>query len=287
MPVTGTEIGALLRAAASRLQAAGIEAPARDARLLLGHATGLSATRLMAYPERTVEPAAAEAFARLIDRRAGREPVSRILGIREFWSLDFTVTPATLDPRPDSETIVEAALDRVPDKNSSFSLIDFGTGTGCLLLAILSERPRAFGVGVDRSEAAARVAAGNAERLSLAGRARFLVGDWAEAIAGPVDLIVANPPYIPAGEIAGLEAEVRAHDPLSALAGGADGLDPYRILAPAAARLLRPGGHAVFEVGQGQADAVAAFAAAAGLVLEEQRADLGGIARAVVLRKAA
>lgn len=285
-PATGLEIGALLRAASSRLEAAGIETPAREARLLLAHASGLSGTRIMAYPEQTIDPAAASTFDHLVARRVQREPVSRILGTREFWSLDFVVTTATLDPRPDSETIVEAALDRIPGKNAAITIIDFGTGTGCLLLALLSERPRAFGIGVDRSEAAARVAADNARRLGFADRAQFMVGDWADALAGSVDLIVSNPPYIPAGEIAGLEPEVRAHDPLTALVGGTDGLDPYRLLAPAVARLLRPGGAVVFEVGQGQADAVADLATAAGLVLQELRRDLGGIARAVVLGKA-
>lgn len=280
-------IDALIGAAAARLRAAGIEAPAREARLLLAHASGLGATRIMAYPEQLIDPAAVEKFERLVDRRVAREPVARILGSREFWSLDFTVTPETLDPRPDSETIVEAALDGISDQKSALSIIDFGTGTGCLLLALLSELPHAFGLGIDRSEAAARVAAGNAQRLGFAQRARFVVGDWADALMGSVDLIVANPPYIPAGDIAGLEPEVREHDPLTALAGGADGLDPYRLLAPETARLLRPGGHAVFEVGQGQADAVAGFGIAAGLVLREQRADLGGIVRAVVFGKPA
>lgn len=280
-------IDALIGTAAARLQAAGIERPAREARLLLGHASGLGATRIMAYPEQIIDPAAAETFERLVDRRVQREPIARILGRREFWSLDFTVTPATLDPRPDSETLVEAALDRIPDRKSLLNIIDFGTGTGCLLLALLSELPNAQGIGVDRSEAAARVAAGNARRLGFAQRARFVVGDWASALAGTVDLIVANPPYIPAGDIAGLEPEVRDHDPLTALAGGADGLDPYRLLAPETARLLRPGGHVAFEVGQGQADDVTGFGIAAGLVLLEQRADLGGIQRAVVFGKPA
>jgi len=280
-------IDALIGAAAARLRAAGIEQPAREARLLLAHASGLGAPRIMAYPEQIIDPAAAETFERLVDRRTRREPIARILGTREFWSLDFTVTPATLDPRPDSETIVEAALDWIPDRQSVLSIIDFGTGTGCLLLALLSELPNAFGIGVDRSEAAARVAVDNAQRLGFAARAAFIVGDWATALAGSVDLIVANPPYIPAGDIAGLEPEVRDHDPLTALAGGADGLDPYRVLAAEVARLLRPGGHVVFEVGQGQADDVAGLAASAGLVLIEQRADLGGFMRAVVLGKPA
>ena len=278
-------IDALIGAAAARLRAAGIEQPAREARLLLAHASGLGAPRIMAYPEQIIDPAAAETFERLVDRRTRREPIARILGTREFWSLDFTVTPATLDPRPDSETIVEAALDRIPDRKSPLTIIDFGTGTGCLLLALLSELPNALGIGIDRSEAAARVAAGNAWRLGFAARARFIVGDWANALAGSVDLIVANPPYIPASDIAGLEPEVREHDPLAALAGGADGLDPYRLLAPETARLLRPGSHVVFEVGQGQADDVTGFGIAAGLVLLEQRADLGGIQRALVFGK--
>jgi release factor glutamine methyltransferase len=286
MPAAAPAIGELLQTATARLKAAGIEAPSREARLLLGHASGLSTGQIVAYPERFIEPAAATVFEHMVDRRVLREPVSRILGTREFWSLPFIVTPATLDPRPDSETIVEAALDRITDRNAALSIIDFGTGTGCLLLALLSELPHGFGIGIDRSEAAARVAARNAAALGLAGRAGFLVGDWAAALGGPVDLIVANPPYIPAGEIAGLEPEVRAHDPLTALVGGEDGLDPYRILAPAAARLLKPGGHVVFEVGRHQADDVAGLATGAGLVLREQRRDLGGIARAVVLGKA-
>ncbi len=280
-------IDALIGRATARLRAAGIEAPAREARLLLGHASGLGAARIMAYPEQIIDPAATVQFDRLVDRRAAREPVARILGTREFWSLDFTVTPATLDPRPDSETLVEAALDCIPDRKSKLDIIDFGTGTGCLLLALLSELPNASGIGVDRSEAAARVALGNAQRLGLAQRARFIVGDWAGPLAGAVDLIVANPPYIPAGDIAGLAPEVREHDPLSALAGGPDGLDPYRLLVPETARLLRPDGHAVFEVGQGQADAVAAFGIAAELVLLQRRTDLGGIQRAIVFGKPA
>jgi release factor glutamine methyltransferase len=278
-------IGELLQAATQRLQAAGIEAPGREARLLLGHASGLSTTRIMAYPERAIAAEPMQAFDRLVERRVAREPMSRILGSREFWSMNFRVTPATLDPRPDSETIVEAALDCLPDRNAAAPIIDFGTGTGCLLLAILSERPNAWGLGIDRSEAAARVAAENARALGFADRARFAVGDWDGALGHEVDLIVSNPPYIPAGDIAGLEPEVREHDPLTALVGGADGLDPYRVLAPAALRLLRPGGHVVFEVGQGQADDVAALGSAAGLILREQRADLGGIRRAVVLGK--
>jgi len=282
--VTSVTIGAALSAAATRLKSAGIEAPLREARLLLGHAAGLDQGALIGWPERSIDAASTERFHALLDRRLAREPVARILGHREFWSLDFAVTAATLDPRPDTETLVEAVLAQLPDRQAKLRIVDFGTGTGCILLALLSELPAAYGIGVDRSAAAACVAAGNAAALGLGARAGFVVGDWAGAIGPGVDVAVSNPPYIPSAEIARLDPEVARFDPHAALDGGADGLDAYRRLVPEFARILRHGGLAAFETGAGQAPAVAALCAAASLQPVEIRADLAGIERVVVAR---
>lgn len=280
--MTGQRLDFLLKDAAKRLQSAGIEQPTREARLLLSHAAGISPTTVMAWPEREATDEAGAALARLLERRLAYEPLSRILGRREFWSLDFEVTPATLDPRPDSETLVEAVLDHILDPGAPLRLVDFGTGTGCLLLALLNSLPNAAGIGVDRSIDAARVADRNAVALGLKPRAGMLVGDWDQALDGVFDLLVSNPPYIPSCDLAGLMPEVRLYDPQAALDGGADGLCPYRVLAPAAMRLLRPGGLAAFEFGQGQAEDVAAILMQHGLVLLERRRDLAGLERAII-----
>jgi release factor glutamine methyltransferase len=282
--VAGATISALIGAAAAPLKQAGIEAPVREARLLLGHAAGLGPSILIGWPEREIPAEAAVRFQALVDRRLAHEPVARILGRREFWSLDFAVTPATLDPRPDTETLIEAVLAQLPDRQAPLRLADFGTGTGCILLALLSELPKAYGIGLDRSEAAARVAAGNAAALGLGARGGFVIGDWAESIAGGLDIAVSNPPYIPSADIAGLDPEVAQYDPAAALDGGVDGLDAYRRLAPEFARILRPGGLAAFEVGAGQAPAVAELCRAARLYPLEIRADLAGIGRVVMAR---
>lgn len=223
-----------------------------------------------------------EQFQALLVRRERREPIAHITGRREFWSLSFTVTADTLDPRPDSETVIEAVLAAVPDRTQALNVLDFGTGTGCLLLATLSEYPNAVGLGIDRSEGALAVARGNASALGLEQRAQFRTGDWGAGIHGLFHVILSNPPYIPDNDIAGLEAEVAAFEPWSALAGGPDGLDCYRALAPDIARLLAPGGVAVLEVGQGQAADVAAILQAAGLIPQGVRHDLGGIERCVI-----
>ncbi len=234
-------------------------------------------------------PAEAPGFAGLLARRAAREPLALILGEREFWGMAFAVSPATLIPRPESETLIEAALAAFPDRAAVRQVLDLGTGTGCLLLAALAEFPAAWGLGIDRVPAAATLAAANARRLGLAGRAMFLCADWAAPIAmtDGFDLLLCNPPYIAHDEIAGLMPEVARHEPASALDGGADGLDGYRLILPAIAALLAPGGVGVVELGAGQAVAVAALARAAGLEPAVPRADLAGIARALPLHRPA
>jgi release factor glutamine methyltransferase len=214
-------------------------------------------------------------------RRLKREPVSRILGRREFWSLSLQVTPDTLDPRPDTETVVEAVLEAVPDRRAPLRLLDFGTGSGCILLALLSELPRAQGVGVDINPGAAAAAAENARRLGLGDRARFVVGDWGKEIDGAFDVIVSNPPYIPDEAIAGLEPEVH-FDPPAALAGGADGLTCYRALGPELTRLLALDGVAALELGIDQGQAVRHILEENGLTFLRMRRDLAGIDRVIV-----
>jgi release factor glutamine methyltransferase len=264
---------------ADRLAAAGIDAARLEARLLLAHALGLASAGLLAGLDL---PAPASGYPGLVARRAGREPLALILGRREFWSLDLLVSPATLIPRPESETLIEAALAAFAGRAAPRRLLDLGTGTGCLLLAALGEFPAACGVGIDRVPAAAALARDNAAVLGLAGRAAFLCGDWAAAVAGRFDLVLANPPYIPTADIAGLMPEVACHEPRSALDGGADGLAAYRAILADLPRLLAPGGIAVVELGAGQAAPVAALAAGAGLAAEA-RADLAGVPRALIL----
>jgi release factor glutamine methyltransferase len=267
-----------LRLGAERLRGAGIDAPRLEARLLLGHALGLDPSALLAAIDAAVAPGR---YFALIARRAGREPLAFILGWREFWSLRFEVSPVTLIPRPESETLIEAALAAFPDRGSVRRVLDLGTGTGCLLLAALSEFPAASGVGVDCAPAAADLARRNAARLGFGGRSAFLAGNWAEAIVGRFDLVLCNPPYIASADLPGLMPEVARHEPARALDGGADGLDAYRALLAAIPRLLAPAGNAVLELGQGQADAVMGLAAAAGLPTWF-RSDLASTPRALV-----
>ncbi|CAA7612942.1 peptide chain release factor N(5)-glutamine methyltransferase [Magnetospirillum sp. SS-4] len=277
-------VAQLLHAAAGRLAAAGIETSRLDARLLLAEALGMQPQRLSMHPQ--LEPSAAEAgrFEALLERRLSRRPMSQVLGRRGFWTLELAVSADTLTPRPDTETVVEAVLAALAgDRGRPRRVLDLGTGTGCILLALLSELGFASGLGIDRSDAALAVARRNAEALGLAGRAAFQSGDWGRGLAGVFDVIVSNPPYIPDAEIDGLEPEVARFEPRLALAGGADGLDCYRALAPDIARLLAPGGVAALEVGAGQAGDVAALLGAAGLEQREIRRDLGGIDRCVVV----
>lgn len=271
-----------LRHGAALLVAADVDNPRLDARLLLAHAAGLTQAGLLQDPARPVDPAAYQA---LLDRRIAREPVALILGYQEFWSLPFAVSPATLIPRPDTETLIEAAL-AVLDRAAVRSVLDLGTGTGCLLLAALSELPGTWGVGVDRSPAAATLAQRNACALGLQDRASFLVGDWATAIAGRFDLVLSNPPYVSAPDLLSLMPEVAGHEPASALDGGGDGLEAYRAIVPDLAALLSPGGLAILELGMGQANSVCALAVRARLRQAGLRSDLAGVPRALMLRVA-
>jgi release factor glutamine methyltransferase len=257
-----------------------VDAPAREAALVL-RAAGHKPTDLIAEPDAPLGAAAADAQ-RYAARRAAGEPLSRIAGEREFWGLTFALSPETLDPRPETETIVEAALAAfAARRGEALRVIEFGVGSGALLAALLTELPAAHGLGVDLSPGAAAQARANLESLGLVARSEIRVGDWGDGLEGPFDLIVANPPYIPSGDIAGLAREVRDHDPRLALDGGADGLDAYRALAPEIARLLAPTGRFFLEVGAGQAQAVAGLAAAAGLVDLATHRDLAGIERVV------
>ena len=280
--MSGT-VEALLREAADRLRAAGIAAARGEARILLQTVLGEPAEALLRAPDAPVAGGSADRFLGLVARRAGREPVSRIVGKREFWSLEFAVTADTLDPRPDSETVVSAALRWCAGRSGPLRVLDLGTGTGCLLLAVLSELPDATGIGTDLAPGAVATAARNAAGLGLSPRASFLCADWDAGVAGAFDLIVCNPPYIAGAAIAGLEPEVARWEPRLALGGGEDGLEAYRRLAPAIVRRLAPGGGAFLEIGAGQEGAVEAIMAASGLERFARETDLGGNIRCLGL----
>ena len=270
-----------MRMLGARLKQAGLPTPDLDARILVQAACGASDIEMIREPGTLLTKAEEERLSEWERRRLSREPVSRILGSREFWGLTFTVTAETLDPRPDSETLIETALDLLKDKPNP-RLLDLGTGTGCLLLALLHERPDASGIGADLSEGALAVAASNAAALGLDQRARFVESEWTAEVEGRFDLVISNPPYIRHEDIAGLDEEVRLHDPMLALDGGADGLDAYRAIARLLPDHLTQAAHAVIELGAGQADEVTAIFEAAGLAVPRVVSDLGGHPRALV-----
>ena len=266
----------------------GLDTPDLDARLLTAHTLGLNHTELAAAVMRVLSCEEADRLVESGARRLQREPVARILGRKEFWSLTLQLTDAVLVPRPETETVVEAALNAVETsgaRSRPLRILDIGTGSGALLLALLSELPSAFGVGTDRAPAAVAVARANAEGLGLGNRSAFLVCDHAAALAGPFDLVVANPPYIATADLAQLEPEVREHDPRLALDGGPDGLRSYRVITADARRLLAPHAHLIVEIGIGQSVAVTALLATAGLSPAPVIRDLAGASRAIAAKK--
>jgi release factor glutamine methyltransferase len=279
-----TTLREAVAAARAAFQAAGLDTPDLDARVLAGDAAGLPPGEVFLRGDAPLSPAAEARLAAALARRLAREPVARILGRREFWGLSFELGPATLVPRPETETLVEATLVRLRARGLAAPRIaDLGTGTGAILLALLAELPQARGVGVELSAEAAAVALANAARLGLAGRTLLAVGHWGAALPGEAfDAIVSNPPYVATGELAGLDPEVAAHDPRAALDGGPDGLAAYRALLPGAARALAPGGLLALEIGETQADDVAGLVRAAGFEDVALAPDLAGRPRVVL-----
>lgn len=267
------------------LEQAGIDNARFEARLLLCHVLNIETQILIAYPERALSPVQQESLIAALARREKREPMSHILGEREFWSLPFKVTPDTLTPRPDSETLIEAALRHFPDMQAALQVLDLGVGTGCLLLSVLSEYSNARGLGVDISAKALDVARENAIRLELDGRSQWQLGNWADGIEKTFDLVLSNPPYIAESDKDRLEPEVADYEPDSALYAGVDGLDDYRLLAQVLPRLLNEDGCAILEIGIGQAQAVCDLMEKADLTVLETPKDLGGVTRCVIIRK--
>jgi release factor glutamine methyltransferase len=284
-PVPGMTIGQARRAAAGRFRDHGLDTPDLDARLILGHALGLDHGALTADAARALTGCESDRIAIAVARRLAHEPVARILGAKEFWSLPLVITPDVLVPRPETETVVEVALAALP-RTGAPRIADLGTGSGAILLALLSELSDAVGCGTDRDSRVLAVACHNAEQLGLGGRAGFVACDFGAALAGGCDLVVSNPPYIPSADIATLAPEVRDFDPRAALDGGRDGLAAYRAIAADATRLLAPGGTIVVEIGPDQAAAVAAVFAACGLAAcGEPCPDLAGQPRVVAARR--
>jgi len=279
----------VIREATQALADAGIETPGLDARRLVAAATGLSAAEVLTAPEAPIDREASRKLTEMLRRRCAREPVSRILGERGFYGRAFAITPATLDPRPDSETLIELALEIADEqgwRERPIRILDVGTGSGCLLVTLLAELPQATGTAVDINADALEVAAVNARRHGVMHRANFEMHDGLSGIDGDFDLMICNPPYVASHEISGLSPEVRNFDPRTALDGGPDGLGVYRALAPALARVV-PRGWVVFEVGAGQAGAVAEllrnFVPAPRQGALRCRQDLGGHTRCVAM----
>jgi release factor glutamine methyltransferase len=280
-------LGSLLAEVTTALSRAGLDDARRRARRAVAAVLDIPPVEILAHPERVLDDQQVDSVRLAFDRLLGREPLSRIVGRREFWGLEFMLSADTLDPRPETETIVEAVLRRFPDRSAPLRLLDLGTGTGCILLALLAEFPNASGFGVDLSAGATTTARRNASSLGLVGHSHFFIGDWGTAISGKFDAIVANPPYIPTDRLAQLPPEVRLYDPRVALDGGRDGLDSYRALATDVGNLLGPQGIFIAEIGSSQAPAVTAILRARGLIIEGLERDLAGICRCVVARAGA
>ncbi|MDH4983065.1 peptide chain release factor N(5)-glutamine methyltransferase [Hyphomicrobium sp. D-2] len=282
-------LGDAVRETQRQLKAAGIEEAGREARLIVASVCGLPTSEIIVRPERSLSANEQQRLADMVARRSAREPISRILGEREFYGRPFKLSAATLDPRPDSETLIDAALELVSREHwagRQIRILDIGTGTGCLLLTLLAELPNATGLGTDISAEALKTAAANAEALGLGERASFAQHDVLEGVNGPFDLVISNPPYIETGVIAGLDPEVQRFDPMAALDGGPDGLEIYRRIASELGRILT--GRVILEVGAGQADAVASVFQQAFVKTRQAEVrrydDLGGHTRCVAIR---
>ncbi len=282
------DIASARRALATQLEAAGSDTAALDSRLLIGHALSLDHTALALQATRALTEGEHDAIAALAARRMQGEPIARILGVKEFWSLPIALSPATLIPRPDTETVVEASLAAIDNtrKREALRIVDLGTGTGAILLALLHELPNATGLGTDIDPRAIETAHTNAEALGLSARVQFCQADFSDDLGDTFDLLVSNPPYIPTRDIEALEREVRDYDPRRALDGGSDGLDAYRAIARRAPHILRHGGMAILEIGIGQAaDVEAILTADGGLERAAIRPDLSGVARVLSFRR--
>lgn len=274
-------LGQLLGDAIKRLKISGIYSARLDARLLTASALGWDGGQVLARLDHVPTSRQCRDLAKMVSRREDREPVALILGHSEFWSLDFAVTEDVLIPRPDSETLVEAALAFKSIKVRKISVLDLGTGSGCLLLALLSELPKAKGLGVDISPAALDVAKGNALHLGMEDRAGFQVSDWGVDVDGLFNLVISNPPYIANGDYSCLEKDIKDFEPKLALMGGSDGLACYRSLSPAIVRKLAPGGRSLIEIGEDQAETVGSVLGKAGLSVCAVHQDLAGHPRVI------
>ncbi len=281
--MSGQTLALTLKIAVQHLAEKGVANPQLDARLLLEAATGFSRTEMLLKGDEPIDATALIIYENLLQRRAQREPVARILGQREFWGLPFQLGPGTLEPRPDSETLIEAALELGLDAAAPLEILDLGTGTGCLLAALLHEFKQAQGTAVDLNPAALEVAKANFAALDFSERVKLHHGSWAEGLVSPFHLIISNPPYI--GENEELEPEVAQHDPALALFAGADGLSAYRALIPQLPTILAPGGAVILELGIRQSEAVISIAKEAGFAVKQLKNDLNGIPRALVLEQ--
>ena len=275
-------LASILAEASQALTTTGCTEARRRARRLITSVLGFGSSELLAHLDREIAEREARHIRRLVSRVLRCEPLTRVLGRREFWGIEFGLSADTLDPRPDSEAIVEAVLRRVPERNAALRLLDLGTGTGCLLLALLSELPKATGVGIDIVMGAATTARMNAAALGFASRAWFCVGDWGKALSAQYAVVVFNPPYITRTGLAELPRAVRDYDPRRALDGGIDGLEAFRAISADLPGLLTPDGIFVTEVGIGQVDAVSAILSSAGMAIDGIEHDFAGVARCVV-----
>jgi release factor glutamine methyltransferase len=275
-------LGSILVEASRALAAAGCTEARRRARHLITSALGVASSEVLAHLDRAIAEREAQHIRRLVSRALQCEPLSRVLGRREFWGIEFGLSADALDPRPDTEAVVEAVLRRIPERDAPLRLLDLGTGTGCLLLALLFELPKATGVAVDIVIGAATTARMNAAALGFASRAWFCVGDWGKALSARFAVVVFNPPYITRTRLAELPRAVRGYDPRLALDGGGDGLEAFRAIGADLPSLLTPGGIFVTEVGIGQVDAVSAILSSAGLTVDGVEHDFAGVARCVV-----